>query len=278
MSEVIVRELTIYPVKGCQGTPLTEATITERGVVGDRLFAIVENGETIDQIKAPRLGGVGVVWKAEIDQLIFSHPEYGRFEHTRRDSGELLPTKYILDTFEGRDQGDEVAKWLSDVTGRSVRLITASEPWRQNLPLDQFKRIDQMLRERFYAVSPVSVSNVASLEELNGRLKSPVPMNRFRMNVVVDGLDPFQENEIDSLSTSTVSLDSVTVAERCIIVTTDQQTGERKKSDLLPTLNKHYRRPKEERFGSGLVFGAYMAVGQEGVLRVGDKMQVGSVS
>jgi len=275
MSEVIVRELTVYPVKGCQGTSLTEAKITERGVVGDRLFALVENGETIDQIKAPQLGGLGVSWNAAADKLVFSHPEHGHFEHTRRESGELLPTKYILDNFEGRDQGDEVAKWLSDVTGRPVRLITASEPWRQNLPLEQFKRIDQMLRERFYAVSPVSVSNVASLEDLNGHLKSPVPMNRFRMNVVIEGLAPFQENEIDSLSTATVSLERVTVAERCIIVTTDQKTGERRKSDLLQTLNKFHRRPKDERFGSGLVFGAYMAVGREGVLRVGDKMQVG---
>ena len=275
MSKVIVRELTVYPVKGCQGTALTEATITERGVVGDRLFALVENGETIDQIKAPQLGGLAVSWNADVDELVFSHPEHGRFEHTRRESGELLPTKYILDTFEGRDQGDEIANWLSRVTGRSVRLIAASEPWRQNLPLDQFKRIDQMLRERFYAVSPVSVSNVASLVDLNEHLKSPVPMNRFRMNVVVEGLEPFQENEISSLSTSTVSLERVTVAERCIIITTDQETGERKKSDLLQTLNKHYRRPKDERFGSGLVFGAYMAVGREGVLRVGDTMRIG---
>jgi uncharacterized protein YcbX len=56
---------------------------------------------------------------------------------------------------------------------------------------------------------------------------------------------------------------------------TDQETGERNKSDLLQTLNKYRRRPKTDRFGSGLVFGAYMAVAQEGVLRVGDRMTVG---
>lgn len=274
MSEVVVKELTIFPVKGCQGTRLKKAEITARGLKGDRLFALVEDGHPVDQIKAPQLGGLAVSWNEKAQKLVFSHPKHGSFEHTRREIGDLVPTRYILDTFEGRDQGDEVAEWTSNVIGRSVRLITASEPWKQNLPLEQFNLLHQTLRDRFYAVSPVSISNVASLADLNGRLKSPVPMNRFRMNVVVDGLDAFQEEEIESLSTESVSLERVTVAERCIIVTTDQETGERKKSDLLQTLNKFHRRPKSERFGSGLVFGAYMAVAREGELRIGDQMTV----
>jgi uncharacterized protein YcbX len=65
----------------------------------------------------------------------------------------------------------------------------------------------------------------------------------------------------------------VTVCERCLITNTDQQTGARVKSDLLPTLNK-YRRRKQDRFASGLMFGAYMAVGKEGILRVGDRLTV----
>jgi uncharacterized protein YcbX len=274
VSEVVVKELTVYPVKGCQGTSLSQATITKTGVVGDRLFALVADGEPLDQIKAPQLGGLGVAWDEAGGKLVFSHAKQGQFEHTRRDEGDLVPTQYILDSFEGRDQGDEVAAWLSDIAGRMVRLITASEPWKQNLPLDQFSLLHQTQRERFYAVSPVSLSNVASLDDLNRRLKSPVPMNRFRMNVVVEGLEPFQEDAIHSVATETVSLERVTAAERCIIVTTDQETGERKKSDLLQTLNKYRRRPKGERFGSGLVFGAYMAVTEEGVLRVGDPLAV----
>ncbi len=274
MSEVIVKELTVYPVKGCQGTSLENAQLTKRGVIGDRLYTLVEDGEPLDQIKAPQLGALAAACEGDGDRLVFSHEEHGRFEHVRRSEGPRLATKYVLDSFEGIDQGDEVATWLSLVTGRSVRLITAGEPWKQNLPLDQFSLLHETLRERFYAVSPVSISNVASLEDLNGRLKSPVPMNRFRMNVVLDGLEAFQEDTLESLSTDSVSLERVTVAERCIIVTTDQDTGERKKSDLLQTLNKYRRRPKGERFGSGLVFGAYMAVDREGIIRVGDRMSV----
>jgi hypothetical protein len=275
VSEVVVEELNIYPVKGCQGTPLSELTITKRGVVGDRLFALVADGKPLDQIKAPQLGGLAVSWDDASGVLVFEHPKFGRYEHVRSVDGDLVPTTYVLDSFEGRDQGDEVAAWLVEVAGRPVRLITSDEAWPQNLPLEQFKLLHQTLRERFYAVSPVSLSNTASLADLNGRLAHPVPMNRFRMNVVVSGLEPYQEETLGSLATEQVRFERVTVAERCIIITTDQETGERAKSDLLQTLNKYHRRPKGERFGSGLVFGAYLAVAQEGTLRVGDRLSVG---
>jgi hypothetical protein len=274
MREVVVKELTVYPVKGCQGTSLQEAQLTERGIVGDRLFTMVEDGRPLDQIKAPQLGGLAAACEGDGDRVVFSHPRHGSYTHERRHEGQHLATTYVLDQFEGIDQGDEVAAWLHRVTGRDVRLITAAAPWKQNLPLPQFGRLHRSLRERFYAVSPVSISNVASLEDLNERLKTPVPMNRFRMNVVVDGLEPYEEDTLSSLASDDVVLDRVTVAERCIITTTDQETGERRKSDLLQTLNRYRRRPKAERFGSGLVFGAYMAVGREGPLRVGDRLRV----
>ena len=99
-------------------------------------------------------------------------------------------------------------------------------------------------------------------------------MNRFRMNLVIEGLEAWDENRIDTLSSPDLKLENVTVCERCIIITTDQETGERKKSDLLQTLNKFQRREKGERFGSGLVFGAYMGVAKEGNVRVGDRLTV----
>ena len=66
----------------------------------------------------------------------------------------------------------------------------------------------------------------------------------------------------------------MTPAERCIIVTTDQETGERKKSDVLRELGKFHRKPKGQRFGSGLSFGENMAVAKEGVVKVGDRLEV----
>ena len=127
-------------------------------------------------------------------------------------------------------------------------------------------------KQRFFAASPVSLANRASLDDLNGRLEQPVPMNRFRMNVIVDGLEPFREDELVSLGNDDVTLLQVTAAERCVIITTDQKTGERPKSDLMKVLKQYRQKPQEERFGTGLIFGSYMTVGKEGTLRVGDEL------
>jgi uncharacterized protein YcbX len=94
------------------------------------------------------------------------------------------------------------------------------------------------------------------------------------MNIVIEGLDAWDEERIDTIGTSSMELEGITVAERCIIVTTDQETGERKKSDVLRELSKFHRRPKGERFGSGLAFGTYLAVSREGVAKVGDRLNV----
>jgi hypothetical protein len=273
MSDVVVSELSIYPVKGCQGISVDEVQITKTGVAGDRLFMLSQDGADVDQIKTPQMAALAIEWSAEDRRLVFSHPESGRYEHTARDTGRAQTTTLALDTFEARDQGDEVADWLSTALGKSVRLVTSIEPWSKMLPLPQFELIHQTPTERFCAVSPVSLSNAASLGDLNARLKSPVPMDRFRMNVVVDGLAAWAEDDLVSLASDSVELLRVTVCERCLITTTDQTTGERPKSDLLPTLNK-FRRRQENRFASGLMFGAYMAVEKEGVLAVGDRLTV----
>lgn len=272
--EVVVRELCVFPVKGCQGVRLDEARITRAGVSGDRIFTLLHEGEPLDQIKAPQLGGLGVAWHEDEERLVFTHPTAGRYEHVRRTTGDVLAGRYVLDAFEGIDQGDEVAAWLAPVAGREVRLVSAAKPWSVNLPLAQFDKLHRSEKSRFYPVSPVSLGNAASLDDLNRRLACPVPMNRFRMNLVVEGLAAWEEDRIATLGSASLQLEGVTVAERCIIVTTDQETGERRKSDLLPTLNRFRRRPKGERFGSGLVFGTYLAVAREGMVRVGDRLAV----
>jgi uncharacterized protein YcbX len=273
--EAVVRELSMFPVKGCQGTRLEEAMITKVGFADDRLFSLLEpDGVPLDQIKAPQLGGLGVEWAPTEGRLTFVHPEKGRYEHIRRESGDTVGGKYVLDSFEVVDQGDEVANWLKEAVGREVRLVSSSQPWKVNLPHPQFVKLHQTEKSRFYPASPISVSNVASLEKLNERLQAPIPMNRFRMNIVIEGLDAWEEERIDTIGSSSMELEGVTVAERCIIITTDQETGERRKSDVLRELSKFHRRPKGERFGSGLSFGTYLAVAREGMVKIGDRLTV----
>jgi uncharacterized protein YcbX len=84
---------------------------------------------------------------------------------------------------------------------------------------------------------PILVCNRASLEDLNTRMPEPVPMERFRPNVVLDGLPAFAEDRIASLQIGLITLNLVKPCTRCVITSTDQRTGERT-TNPLPVLRK----------------------------------------
>lgn len=272
MAEITVTELNVYPVKGCQSLPVEAVEVTALGFAGDRGFAIWADGKLVEQLHHPQVAALGARWDAADGTLTFRHAACGEYRHAARGSGERRATEWVLDRFDACDQGDEVAAYLSDAVGAPVRLVRATEPWKKNLPLDEFARLHGQPSQGFQSASPVSLANAASLRDLGAKLETPVPMDRFRMNLVVDGLAPWAEDGIDSIGSDAVGLLRVTHCERCPITTTDQRTGVRVKSDLLQVLRAH--RYRENRFGSGLLFGAYMAVERGGVLRVGDRLRV----
>jgi len=275
MPEVTVRELWTYPVKGCQGVAADAIQITKMGIPGDRDFVLWKDGKLIDQKDTPRVAAVAAEYDPDQGTLRFHHAEQGTYEHRIRRDGAVRSAAWVLDEFDTVDQGDAVAEWLSAVMATDVRLVSAGAPWKINFPIPQMERVHDTAKQRFFAASPVSLANQASLDDLNKRLEVPVPMDRFRMNVVVDGLGPYEEDTLDSLGNDDVELLQVTPAERCVIITTDQKTGQRPKNDLMQVLAQYRRKKKEERFGSGLIFGNYMTVGREGTLRVGDRLVVG---
>ena len=274
MHEAIVRELWTYPVKGCQGVAADAIHITKLGIPGDREFVLWKDGKLIDQKETPQVASLSADFDRDAGVLRFRHAEHGAYEHEIRSEGVVRKAAWVFDEFETFDQGDSVADWLSTVIGTRVRLVSPGAPWRINFPIPQFERVHEKPKQRFFAAAPVSLANRASLDDLNERLESPVPMDRFRMNVVVEGLAPYEEDNLDSLSNEQVELLQVTPAERCVIITTDQKTGERPKSDLMRVLGQHRRKKKEDQFGSGLIFGNYMTVGKEGTLQVGDRLVV----
>ncbi|MEM7018868.1 MAG: MOSC N-terminal beta barrel domain-containing protein [Pseudomonadota bacterium] len=274
MQEATVTELWTYPVKACQGVAAESLEITQMGIRGDRHFTLWEAGHMVDQIKTPKVASLAAHYAIEEGVLRFSHETHGTYEHEVRDEGETRETSWVLDKFDTIDQGDEVANWLSDILEKKVRLVSPGPVWKINFPIPAMERVHETPKQRFFSASTVSLANQASLDDLNQRLESPVPMNRFRMNVIVDGLEPYAEDHLDSASNGQVELLQVTPAERCVIITTDQQTGDRPKHDLMKVLGEYRRKPKEDSFGSGIIFGNYMTVGQEGTLHVGDRLKI----
>ncbi|HEV3429566.1 MAG TPA: MOSC domain-containing protein, partial [Paraburkholderia sp.] len=138
------------------------------------------------------------------------------------------------DTFDALDEGDEAAQWFTSALGVPVRLVRfaqdvtrlASKKWT----------LENDAPTQFADGFPILVTSEASLAELNERLAakgaSPVPMSRFRPNIVVgDAGEAFEEDFIDTLSIEAdaghedVVLRFVKPCARCPITTIDQQTG-----------------------------------------------------
>jgi uncharacterized protein YcbX len=153
-----------------------------------------------------------------------------------------------------------------------LRVVSLPKPWDKWIPLPVFERIDGKPQAQLYDVAPLLVNNQASLDDFNTRTSEPVPMDRFRANVVVGGLAAYEEDDVERLSSDEVELLFVTACERCVMTTTDQQTGVRANKEPIKTLSSYRRR--DDKYASGVVFGSYMTPVKEGALRVGDQLAV----
>ena len=133
-----------------------------------------------------------------------------------------------------------------------------SGPWRG----------DRAAPVNFPDAYPLLVCNQASLEDLNRRLPAPLPMTRFRPNLVVDGLPPYAEDGIEELRFGAVRLGLVKACTRCSTTTIDQESGESSGNPL--EVLRTYRFDRALR---GVTFGqnALVTAGVTAVLEIGDR-------
>ena len=166
------------------------------------------------------------------------------------------------------DQGDEPARWLGEVLGRPLRLVRF-DPVHRRLSDREFTGGTPGY-SRFADAYALLVVSLASLADLNARLPAPLPMNRFRPNVVLDGVEPYGEDAIHELRTGPLALRLVKACTRCTIPTTDQLTAARDPAEPLRTL-RSYRWDERLR---GVTFGqnAIVVEGAGGGLRIGEEV------
>jgi uncharacterized protein YcbX len=166
------------------------------------------------------------------------------------------------------DQGEEAARWLGEALGRPLRLVRFDPAHRR--PSDPAFTGRTPGYSRFADAYALLVISLASLADLNARLPAPLPMNRFRPNLVLDGVEPYGEDAIHEICTSAVRLRLVKACTRCTIPTTDQETAVRDPEEPLRTL-RGYRWDAKLR---GVTFGqnAIVVEGAGGMLQRGQPL------
>jgi uncharacterized protein YcbX len=260
-----VSSLFVYPLKSARGISLLELAFDSRGPVPDRRWMLVDDrGAFLTQRENPRLALLSPEFDG--DGLVVSAPDTNPIRLPRRGKARTKVNVWRHETL-AEDLGDECARWFTDVLEQSCRVV--SFPDDQHRPVSR-SHTDLSAEVCFSDGYPLLLLSLESLAELNRRLHEPLPMSRFRPNVVVRDCQPFEEDEWKTLAAPGLRFDLVKPCVRCKITTLNANTLEYGKEPLR-TLAK-FRRNED-----GVIFGQNGVHHGPGKLAVGDLIQVESL-
>lgn len=226
-----IHSLHIYPVKSLRGCDLASVEIDELGFVGDRRFLVVDRqGTFLTQRTNPTMATVSTGLSEE--SLTLSADGHGSISVPRASDphAPLVPVNVWRDSnLLAEDCGNDVAAWLGHVLGQRCRLVRVGGRFHRPVPKDAAQAGDLV---SFADAAPILIASTASLDELNRRIRAnggePVPMDRFRANLVIEGSsEPFAEEEWPALRIGDMCLRTAGPSVRCIVTTTDQHSGQR---------------------------------------------------
>ncbi len=272
--------LTYYPIKACRGFDVQSSNVERMGLEHDRrMMVVTPEGEFLTQREHPKLALITPtlrlrsaplsVKEMESDSITLSAPNFDSIQFGIQKSGATYPVNIWKSTgVQAVDQGEESAQWLSDWLGAPVRLVHIADGFQRKLNQEYAVNADD--HTGFADGYPILIISESSLQDLNSKLDAsrPVPMNRFRPNIVIKDCEPFAEDTWKRIRIGGVEMALVKPCARCEVTTTDQITLERKKEPL-KTLGG-YRKHK-----LGAIFGMNVIPFNEGRLEVG--MEVGVI-
>ncbi|GEC05177.1 molybdenum cofactor biosysynthesis protein [Streptomyces spinoverrucosus] len=272
MGNAELHSIHVHPVKAFRGLAPREAVVEPWGLAGDRRWVLIDDGgKVVTQRQQPRLAlaaaellpGGGVRLSAPgLDPLTVPVPEPA-----------AMVTLDIFGTkVEGVLAADAAHAWCSAYVGAGTRLVHMDDPATRR-PVDP----DYALPGETVSFAdgyPLLLTSVASLDALNSLIaedglaeEGPLPMNRFRPNVVVAGTAPWAEDGWRRIAIGEVEFRVAKMCGRCVVTTTDQGTAERGREPLR-TLGRH------RRIDGKLIFGQNLVPRSQGTIRVGDPVRV----
>jgi uncharacterized protein YcbX len=215
----------VYPLKSARGIARETARLAATGFEWDRQWMFVDaRGTFLSQRTHPQLARL--VPEITTEALVVRATGRPPLEvplAAATGGGERIAVRVHRDPCVGIDQGPTAARWASETLGEALRLV--------RVPPDPARRANPAFAGTtpapmgFADGFPLLVCNEASLADLNTRLPQPIPMERFRPNLVLSGLPAWAEDRIDSLTIGAVKLRLVKPCTRCTIPSIDQRSG-----------------------------------------------------
>ena len=268
MSAVRIKALFCHPLKSARGLSLPAARLVATGLEHDREWLIVDaRGRFQTQRELPRLATLTVTAAGEHWRL--DAPGQPALTLSRQFAGEPRHVQVWNDTCQAIDAGDTAGAWLTAWLGGNYRLVRFDPASRRLSSRDWTGEVEAA--NLFSDGFPLLVLGQGSLDDLAARAGRRFPVERFRPNLLLEGLAPYQEDRIAELQVGAVRLRLVKPCTRCVITTTDQARGERDGDEPLRTLRtfRYDARLK----GVTLAQNAVIVAGVGATLRVGDRCE-----
>ncbi|MFA9215727.1 MAG: MOSC domain-containing protein [Sphingomonadaceae bacterium] len=271
--------LTLYPIKSCAGIALQEATLTEQGLMSEQVYdrewvVVGPDGLCLTQREHPRMALI--VPRLKASTLELRAPGMLRLELALDlPDPELAPTLTVQvwdDQVLAYDCDATTAAWFSAALGTPCRL--ARFHVRAERPVSTTWTKGVAASTLFSDGYPVLVAGAASLDDLNQRLlaagRAAIPMNRFRPNVVIAGMQAFEEDYVEHFELGAALLAPVKPCARCPMPSVDQDSGSFGPDPL--DLLQSYRAKAE--LDDAICFGmnAIVTAGAGARLRVGQEV------
>lgn len=267
-----VASLHIHPVKGMRAINLERARVEMRGLENDRRWLVIDqNGVFLTQRSHPHLATITA--RITPAGIALSADGFGDIA-IARPSGEIRRNIIVWNSEVDAAATDaKTSAFVSDLVGEEAHLVFMDE---RALRLKTSVWTPSPVPVSFADAFPVLVATTGSLAALNADIVkhggAPVPMARFRPNVVIDCDEPWAEDKWERLKIGEVVLDLVKPSDRCIVTTTDQQTGGRTGKEPLAALARIHR-STDPRI-NGVIFGENAVPRAFGEIAVGDAVNV----
>lgn len=256
----------VYPLKSGAALSPPQAQVEARGLAHDRRWMLVDaQGRFITGRQDPRT----VLLQAQPSAagLHLSAPGLAPIEVAFPEpAAERRSVTLWQDRVDALDAGDAVAAWLQAALGREARLVYMDPAAVRPVDPERAQPGDEVSFADGY---PLLVISQAALDGLNARLATPLPMLRFRPNLVVEGAPAHAEDGWRRLRIGGIEFEGVKPCVRCVFTTVDPLRGAFDPSgEPLRTLKAYRRSPK------GITFGLNLIARGQGTLRVGDAVEV----
>ncbi len=261
-----IASLHIYPVKSCRGIDVDSTLITPTGPEWDRRWMIIiPPDQFITQRSHPLLATISV--SVGDRKLRLSAEGQPPLIVDVNHGGESRRVRIWDDECRGIDAGDAAAAWLSRVLNDTLRLVRVDPAAPRHLNPKYAGSTPQPVT--FTDGYPILMISRESLVELNRRLPEPIPMARFRPNLVIEGVTAHAEDAMTVFRSGPVVLRGVKLCTRCAVTTTDQKTGARDpRQQPLRALGKY----RHDYTLKGVTFGQNCTV----VAGIGERLRVGA--